>query len=118
MAIQFKEVEYWFITGSPNDVIAPLNRTIGQFKRNYRKIKIGITGRNPQSRYNEHQREIKWDRMVVIYETASINFANTIEQWLTEDHWPYLVNKKLGGGSELSKYDKNYVYVLLKGKFG
>jgi hypothetical protein len=54
--------------------------------------------------------------MVIIYETNSINFANTIEQWLTEDHWEYLVNKRLGGGSELSKYGKNYAYVLLKDK--
>jgi hypothetical protein len=55
--------------------------------------------------------------MVVIYETSSINFANKIENWLTLYHWEDLVNRKIGGGSKLSEYGNNYVYVLLKGKF-
>jgi hypothetical protein len=76
MTIQFKEVEYWYIKGFPSNVLEALNRSIGQYKRNYRSIKIGITGRVPQSRFNEHQRNKKWDRMVVIYKTSSIKFAN------------------------------------------
>lgn len=116
MTIRFKNVEYWYVKGSPGNVLKTLNRSIGQYKRNYRTIKIGITGRNPQSRFDEHKRNKKWDRMIVIYRTSSVNFANKIEEWLTLVHWPDLVNKKIGGGSELTKHGYNYTYILLKGK--
>ena len=112
-----KVVEYLYVQGSPGIVLETLNRSIGQYKRNYRTIKIGITGREPQSRYNEHQRNNKWDRMVVLYRTSSTNFANRIEEWLTLVHWQDLVNQRIGGGSELTKHGFNYTYVLLKGKF-
>jgi len=109
-----KEVEYDYITGSPNTVIESLNRSLGQFKRGNSQVKVGITGRNPQVRFNEHLKEKNWSRMVIIYKTASINFANIIEEWLVEKHYDELVNKKAGGGSDLSAIGDNYVYVLLK----
>jgi hypothetical protein len=109
-----KIVEYNEVSGSLNNVIETLNRKIGQYKANHTKIKIGITGRDPQQRFNEHLKTISWSRMVVIYETSSHNFANTIEKWLVEQHFDELVNQKQGGGSELSYEGKNYVYVLMK----
>ncbi len=109
-----KTVEYNEVSGSPNNVIETLNRKIGQYKANYTKIKIGITGRNPQHRFNEHLKNINWTRMVVIYETSSHNFANTIENWLVDQHFDELLNQKQGGGSELSYDGQNYVYVLMK----
>lgn len=56
MTIRFKNVEYWYVKGTPGNVLETLNRSIGQYKRNYHRIKIGITGRNPQSRYNDISR--------------------------------------------------------------
>jgi hypothetical protein len=109
-----KEIEFCCFTGSPKGVIDSLNRSIGQYKRRYSQVKVGITGRNPQSRFNEHLKVKKWDRMIVIYETSSINFANTIENWLVEYHWNDLINQKEGGNSYLSPEGKNYAYVLLK----
>lgn len=107
-------VEYNLITGHINEVIESLNRTIGQYKRNYKQVKIGITGRDPQERFNEHLLSKNWDRMVVIYETNSENYANKIEAWLIAKHDDELANKKPGGGSKLTVAGKNFVYVLLK----
>lgn len=109
-----KEVEYNLITGHINEVIESLNRAIGQYKRNY-KVKIGITGRAPQKRFDEHLLvNNRWKRMVVVYETTSANYANKIENWLVEQHYDDIVNTRSGGGSSLSVKGLNYVYVLLK----
>lgn len=114
MTTQNKYIEFKPHTGAPGNAIETLNRAIGQYIRNYRLVKIGITGRDPQIRFDEHLRDRKWSRMVVIYETSSINFANTIENWLIEFHWDYLINQKEGGRNYLSPKGKNYAYVLLK----
>ncbi len=109
-----KEVEYNLITGHINQIIESLNRTIGQYKRYY-KVKIGITGREPQKRYDEHLHANKrWKRMVVVYETKSHSYANKIEEWLVEQHYDEIKNVRSGGGSSLSLKGLNYVYVLLK----
>lgn len=109
-----KQVEYCCFNGAPINIIETLNRATGQYKRNHRWVKVGITGRNPQIRFNEHLKVNNWSRMVVIYETSSINFANTIEDWLVEYHWDDLINQKPGGKSRLSRKGNNYAYVLLK----
>lgn len=109
-----KEVEYNYVTGYPKQVFETLNRQIGDYSFFNEEIKIGITGRNPQVRFNEHLGIKDWDRMVVIYKTTSINFANTLEKWLIDQHFDELINQKSGGGSDLSKDGDNYVYVLLK----
>lgn len=109
-----KEVEYNLITGHFNEVIESLNRTIGQFKRNNSAVKIGITGRDPQIRFNEHLAEKRWKRMVVVYRTSSHNYANKIEEILVEQHYNELINTRQGGSSNLTTEGYNYVYVLLK----
>lgn len=103
-----------FLTGYPSNVVSSLNRRIGQYKRNYNYLKVGITGRPPTDRWNEHVRIRKWSRMIILYQTSSINFANTMETWLVDNHWDDLVNQRRGGGSELSPTGNNYVYLLLK----
>lgn len=101
-------------TGHPSNVLETLNRKIGQFKRNYNSLKVGITGRNPQERFDEHlNQNNRWQRMVVIYETSSERYANEMEELLVAHHKNYLVNDRKGGGSQLSAGGKNYVYVLL-----
>lgn len=106
-------VEFNEITGHPNSVYETLNRKISAYKANHTILKVGITGRNPQTRFDEHLRSFPWDRMVVIYQTTSINYANTLEYWLVEKHWDDLINEREGGGSNLAEQGYNYVYVLL-----
>lgn len=108
-------IDYQYaITGYPTNIVGTLNRKIGQFKRQYPRLKIGITGRDPNVRFNEHKKSSRWEKMIILYITQSQNFANTIENWLVENHKDYLTNMKPGGGSELSKDGKNFVYLLVK----
>lgn len=107
-------VEYKEVKGHPSTVIKTLNKKIGQYKTNHTKVKVGITGRSPQERFDEHrQNHSYWQRMIVIYETTSSNYANQIEKWLVEQHQDELVNQRSGGGSLLAQNKKSYVYVLL-----
>lgn len=105
---------YNLITGHPNQVIPSLNKSIGQYKRHYRFLKIGITGQTPDERFSQHKKDTNWDSMIVIYESSSENYCNLIEAFLVEQHNEFLVNSRTGGGSKLREEGKNYVYVLLK----
>lgn len=103
--------DYW--TGSINHVKESLIRSVGQYTRHYRKVKIGITN-DPERRAKEHQRgSDKWDKMVVKYETSSVNFINQIERVLIEYHWGYIKNK-VGGGGGPDGVGPYYLYVLLR----
>lgn len=106
-------VEYDYFTGRVEEVIESLNRSIGQYVRNNKKVKVGITGRNPQKRLDEHLRNKNWNRMVVKYESSSKNNVQIIEKFLTDNFGDYLVNEVSGGGGISSTPGKYYVYVLL-----
>ena len=108
-----REVEYNYIGGHLNEVLESLNRTIGQYIRRHRTVKIGITGRNPQLRFNEHLKDRKWSRMVVIYKTSSENYVRTLESWLVEQHWNDVYNDTGGGGGKITEEGDFYLYVLL-----
>lgn len=108
-----KEVEYNYIGGHLNEVLESLNRTIGQYKRGHRTIKIGITGRDPQIRFNEHLKKRQWSRMVVIYSTSSENYVRTLEKWLVDEHWDDVYNDTGGGGGKITKPGNFYLYLLL-----
>ena len=101
------------VTGHPSLVIRVLNAKIGQYKRRYTYVKIGITGRPPQIRFKEHLRNFSWEKMVVIYKTTSAGYANLMEELLVDLHWDNITNERKGGGSELTKKGNNYVYLLL-----
>ena len=105
------EYDYW--TGSLNQVLETLTRSIGQYIRHYRKVKIGITS-NPAKRAYQHNRsKMKWDFMVVKYETSSTNFIKQLERILIDHNWEYIQNEIGGGGGSLGP-GKKYLYVLLK----
>jgi|SRR5215213_6210423 len=106
-------IEYNFLTGQPSDVISSLNRSLGQYKRNYSKMKVGITGRSAEERFYEHSEYQYWDKMVVLYQTTSERNANIIEDWLIENHQADLINQRLIYSS-LAKGKEKIVYLLLE----
>ncbi len=105
------KVEYNYITGVISVVLPNIKRSLGQYIRNYEEVKIGITGRNPQIRFNEHQQRRDWDRMIVKYRTTSQNNANKVEKYFIECY-PNLANYWIGN-TQLSYIGHNYVYFLL-----
>lgn len=107
-------VQYNAVTGHPSQILESLNRTIGQYKWRYSEVKVGITGRNPEARFREHLQTKNWSHMVVIYQTNSVTFANQVEAYLVQRHYTDLANVRSGGGSQLTSFGYNYVYVLLK----
>ena len=107
------ELEYDYWTGSINEVTEALIRSVAQYTRYYREVKIGITN-NPKRRMGEHQRSRKgWRKMVIKYKTSSVNFINRIERILIDYHWDYVKNEVWGGGGPDGK-GPYYLYVLLK----
>jgi len=110
-----KIVEENYSTGHLHEVKIELNRAIGQYKRYNNDVKIGITGRPPQERFNEHLRNDHWERMVVIYRSTSIRYVNEIEAYLCEKHGNSLFNIRGGGGaSHMPIGGYNFVYALLR----
>lgn len=107
-------IEENYVTGHPFDVFPTLNQKIGQYKRNYKFVKIGITGQTPEERFTQHLKDHKWLKMVLIYRSSSINYCNLIEEWLVDYHFDDLVNQRKGGGSQLRIDGANYVYVLVR----
>jgi hypothetical protein len=109
-----KNVEYKIISGAPGNVLPALVRSVGAFSRHYSDVKVGITGRNPQTRFSEHLRVKEWDKMVVKYKTSSQNFVNKIEDYFIAN------NRKLKnewvGTSHLTESNTYFLYVLLGGK--
>lgn len=102
------------ITGMPDNVIYRLEITLGMLRSNYNDVKIGITGRDPQKRFNEHQRD-GWERMLVKYETTSENFANKIEDYFIRKY-PKLKNEWIGKSNLSIEAPKYYVYFIMKDK--
>lgn len=98
---------YNLITGHPNQAIPSLNKSIGQYKRHHKYLKIGITGQTPDERYLQHKKDMNWDSMIVIYESTSENYCNIIEAFLVDNHYEFLVNTRSGWGSKLREEGKN-----------
>lgn len=105
------EFDYW--TGSLNEVTESLIRSVGQYTRNYKGVKVGITN-NPKGRCSAHSRSnFRWKKMIIKYKTSSVNYINQIEKIIIEHHWDYIKNK-VGGGGGPDGQGPYYLYVLLK----
>ena len=112
------EVEYgkYYYTGWPKDVLTGLKISIALYLRSYRNVKIGITNW-PERRFYEHiQRDssIKWQRMVVKYQTTSVANANKIEKYFIDNETR--LRNRWNGFSKMSESGPYYVYILLSGK--
>lgn len=109
-----KKVEYNMITGNVLDVLPALERSVLYFESRYISVKVGITGRNPQERFNEHLKDRRWNRMIVKYKTRNESLINKIEDYFILYH-PRLRNNWVGY-SHLAEDGYNYFYILLYGK--
>jgi len=108
-------LEYNYYTGYPKDIICNLKRSITQYANNASCIKIGITN-NPKIRWNRHKRNYpNWTKMVVVYETSSINFTRKIEAELIEWTWEREESENyIGGGGGNFAEGYQYVYFLIE----
>ncbi len=107
------ELDYDYWTGTFNEVSTTLKRSIAQYIRNYKNVKIGITN-NPKRRAQEHSASsVKWDKMIVKYHTTSVNYINEMEKILVDHHWSYIKNEVAGGGGPNGE-GPYYLYLLLK----
>lgn len=104
--------DYW--RGKPSEVNTSLKRSISQYTRHHKKIKIGITCR-PNERMKEHDKmNLGWEKMIIKYETSSINFINKIEKDHIDYQWDFITNMAKGGGGPNGGKGPYYLYVLLK----
>jgi len=100
------------ITGWCDQCWEHFNRSIGQYKRYYKYVKIGITVdyRVRASQHERRDKRYKWDRMIVMYKTSSEKHANWIEG--TYQDQKDFVNEWYGW-SHMSPTGEYYVYLLL-----
>ena len=107
--------EYNYKQGWPKNIITRLKISASLYSRNYKYVKIGITC-DPDRRFKEHKKSqtYKWERMVVVYCTTSVNNANSVEKYFIGERSDF-VNKWIGhsGMCESSYY---YAYFLLGNK--
>jgi hypothetical protein len=109
-----KKAELSYCTGTLNEAREAIERSLKIYLGRYRKVKIGITGREPQVRYKEHLMDRDWSRMVVKYKSTSQNNVNKLEDYFIEKY-PRLKNQWIGQ-SILSEKGPNYLYFLLNVK--
>lgn len=105
-------VEYDFWTGSLDSVLNSLNRSVAQYIRNHKSVKIGITN-HPERRLKQHLVNRHWDKMIVKYKTTSVRNINLMEALLIERYIDYTVNQVTGGGGPNGE-PPFYLYILVK----
>ena len=103
--------DHW--TGNFEDILGTFIRSISQYSINHNGIKIGITN-NPQRRINELiASNGGWKKMIVKYETSSLNYINVMDELLSNYHWE--CNSNIGGNmDETHKTPPYYLYILIK----
>lgn len=113
MQLEQKSLEYYYETGWPDNIIETLNRSMGQYQRYYKYVKVGITS-DPERRFGEHKRNrtYDWERMIVVYATKSVKHANIVEDWFIANREDLLVNK-YKGKSNMCDSVYYYAYFLL-----
>lgn len=108
------EYDYW--TGQLNEIIPTLHRAFGQYVKNVREFKVGLTT-DPDNRWASHQAD-GWGRMVVVYRTTSRDYAVSVEDDLILRGWSDHIdavswNEVRGGGGASWSAADYYIYLLL-----
>ncbi|POS02437.1 hypothetical protein Q361_104159 [Flavobacterium croceum DSM 17960] len=108
------ELKYNYWIGSFKNVDSVLKKSISQYTRNYSKVKIGITNKPERRKVQHSKSNLSWEKMVVLYQTKSINFINKMEKNHITYQKLYVINQRNGGGGPNGKIGPYYLYVLLK----
>lgn len=100
------------ITGTPSQILTPLLRKIGGYTRQDRtkRFKIGITN-DPERRFNQAYAG-KYNEMIVLYQTDSIDYVSKLEAALIEHNWDLTDNQVGGGGGGIGE-PPYYLYVVV-----
>ena len=103
--------DYW--QGQFEDILGTFIKSISQYSINHNGIKIGITN-DPEKRLKEHiTSNVGWKKMIIKYETTSINYINVMEELLINYHWEILSNIR-GNVGETHKTPPYYLYIVIK----
>jgi hypothetical protein len=106
-------VEYNYCTGRPSDVITRLKRKVTRTINNNSYVKVGITN-NPETRWNQHRaNDPTWTKMLVVYQSSSINHVRELESDLITHRWEELHNQRDGGGGNIGE-GRQYLYFLIQ----
>lgn len=104
------ELKYDYWTGQFEDIKGSLIRNISQYSINNNAIKIGITS-NPERKIKEHlDSNLGWKKMVIKYQTSSVNYINVMEEILINYHWEYTNNER----NMFNQSKFYYLYILIK----
>lgn len=101
--------DHW--KGSLNIVKEPLTKSLAQYIRSNRKVKIGITNR-PQRHLGVKDESSKdWKKMVVKYRTPSMDNVTNLKKILVDNFKDQVENESNGMALGDGPY---YLYVMLK----
>jgi hypothetical protein len=102
-----------YFTGSPQDIVSDVLRSISAYTREDRArwFKIGITN-NPNQRFKNGYAKL-YDKMIVLYRSSSLNNVSDLECKLIE-HNRDLADNIIGGGGGNYGNPPYYMYVVVK----
>ena len=107
------KVIYKYRTGRPNEIVSGVLRSISQITRIDRisYFKIGITN-NPENRFRQAY-AADYDKMLVVYQSASIKNVRELEYLLIEHNRELCDNIIAGGGGNYGE-PPYYIYVVVR----
>lgn len=90
-------IQYQIWTGWPTKLRSSFRRRVSRYVRNCNSYKIGITN-NPENRFSQPDYSDNYNRMIVMYQTSSLDSARDLEWRLIDDYQGYSDNINAGGG--------------------
>lgn len=99
-------IEYNYVTGFMVDLLENINDSINRLKATNAKVKVGVSGIDPQDFFEDALNKYEWDRMVILYETRSKKFVDDLRNHIVNINW-FSVDEKSGTGDYI-------LYALIK----
>jgi|SRR5580693_9198226 hypothetical protein len=101
------------ITGHPSAVASTMRRRVSAYTRDHvvKGFKIGITN-SPETRWLTYAD--KYDEMIVLYESSSIDCVSQLECELIDHNEELAHNVIGGGGGHVGKTGPYYLYIVLR----
>lgn len=108
-----ERIVYNYFKGWPKDIVSDVRRVISANTREdvVRRFKIGITD-NPRRRFKKKYAK-KYDKMIVVYKSLSINNVRDLERKLIEYNRDWADNI-IGGGGGNYGYPPYFMYVVVR----